>query len=108
MKAINNYIPFFISLYIKIFAYIYEKISKMLTDNENHQKQGQYDNSYIIKNFIFGVVNEYYTFYYIIFYLAREKCQFKNKTCLEFLTSQLRIIFYTNLTINLLKEIIKP
>ena len=108
LKAWGDWIPFIVSIYIKLFAYFYEYLSKKLTDFENHQKQGEYDNSYIIKNFFFGLINEYYTFYYIIFFQARENCNIKGKSCSEYLTYQLRAILYTSLTINLLKETVKP
>ena len=108
MKGYVSYIPILISFYIKLFAYFFEKVAKWLTDIENHQKQYQYDNSLIIKTFLFSLVNEYYTFYYIIFFIARKDGLVNGKACSDSIIFQLKAIFFTNLTINLVKEICKP
>ena len=108
LKSLGVWIPLIISIYIKLFSYLYDKIAVSLTNNENHQKQSQYDNSYIIKTFVFGLINEYYTFYYYIFISARWECDIKGNPCRENLIIQMRTILYTNLTINLIKEVLTP
>lgn len=108
LESVEKWVPLMISIYIKIFAYLYKCIATYLTNFENHQKQSQYEYSFIIKTFIFGIINEYYTFYHYIFFSSRKECISEIGSCTQDLIYQLRTILYANLTINLIKEILSP
>jgi len=64
---LNSFIPIGIAIYILIMKKLFNFINVKLTDNENHEKQVDWDNSYTLKKFAFSVVNCYYSIYYILF-----------------------------------------
>ena len=53
-------VTFFYQMLITEFANTYMKLSKKITYNENHQYQKNYDDSFIVKMFLFNFFN-YYT-----------------------------------------------
>jgi len=108
LLSVEKWVPLMISIYIKLFAALYKWIAYHLTNFENHQKNSQHENSFVMKTFVFGIVNEYYTFYHYIFFSVRTECNSEEVSCIHDLVYQLRTILYVNLTINLIKEILYP
>lgn len=53
-------VTFFYQMLITEFANTYMKLAKKITYNENHQYQKNYDDSFIVKIFLFNFFN-YYT-----------------------------------------------
>jgi len=107
-KMINTKVPMFIPILIAIFIIIMKKcygvVNEILTNNENHEKQISWDNSYTLKKFIFEIINCYYCFYYILFVKNfKGKCV-KHDNCFHDLRIQLRAIILSEL-INVILEI---
>jgi len=68
-EAIETFIPSLIqAFFIFIFSIIYGKIAHFLTSLENHRTQQDYNNHYIVKLFLFQVVNYFTGLYYIAFF----------------------------------------
>jgi len=59
-----------LSLQIKIFEAIFDKLVPIMTDYENHQYPDQYHDSLLWKMFLFGFVNNYCAFFCITVRLA--------------------------------------
>jgi len=80
-----------LAIQIKIFEIIWNKLSPLLTDFENHRYQDTYYNSLLWKQFTFQAVNNYSFFLYIAVKqrFSDEGCP--EGGCLEFLRVQLSI-----------------
>ena len=60
-EAVETFVPSVIqAFFIFIFSIIYGKIAHFLTSLENHRTQADYNNHYIVKLFLFQMVN-YFT-----------------------------------------------
>lgn len=89
------------AIQIQFFNYVYSKVVKKLTDLENHKTQVQYEDSLIIKTFIFQFVNSFNSLCYIAFVKTHiEGCidddhkePTKGVSCLDELNTQLITIF---------------
>ena len=77
---------------------IFGKINKKLTNLENHKTKEQYNNSFIIKKFIFSVANSFFSIFYLVFIL-----QDLDETSLSIKTS-----LYTSEFNRIKEETIKP
>jgi len=55
------------AIQIAVFNYVYSKVSKRLTDMENHRTNTEYEDSTIAKLFAFQFVNSYASFFFIAF-----------------------------------------
>jgi hypothetical protein len=77
---------------------IFGKINKQLTNLENHKTNEHYNNSYIIKKFIFSTANSFFSIFYLVFIL-----QDLDETSLAIKTS-----LYTNEFNRIKEETIKP
>lgn len=53
---------------IEVFNFLYYKVSVRLTDLENYKTQSQYENSLIIKTYLFEFFNSYNSIIYIAFF----------------------------------------
>jgi hypothetical protein len=102
----SSIIPFLIGIYIKILSIIFDYICIKLTDGENHQKESKYQKSYLLKTIIFNMVNNYFSFYYIIF-IKGIKNSCPQKDCFTYLGNQIRDI-YTSYFIAALIEMVIP
>lgn len=103
---------------ITVFNIIYQKLAKMLTDRENHRTDTQYEDSLIVKMFVFQFINSYASFFFLAFiagnlprppdapseYLGQ--CGASN--CMEPLSINLAIIFGSRLTITNFLDIFMP
>jgi hypothetical protein len=105
------------SIQITIFNLIYSELAVYLNNSENHKTDTQYQDSLILKVFLFQFVNSYVSFFYIAFIalylpvsegITREgfqgQCGFYN--CMQPLANNLAIIYATRLTSNNVIEII--
>lgn len=99
------------ALQIQFFNYVYSKLVVKLTEMENHKTQVQYEDSLIIKTFIFQFVNSFNSLCYIAFIKTNvegciddsHKTPTKGVSCLDELNTQLITIFI----ISYLKNIIE-
>lgn len=111
------------SVQIVIFNMIYNTIAVYLNNYENHRTATAYDDSLITKLFIFQFVNSYASFYFLAFiapYIARPshldddgsegdyvgECGASD--CMIPLSVNLGIIFFMNLTVNNVIEVVVP
>lgn len=103
---------------ITIFNMIYQKIVVKLTDIENHRTDTQYEDSLIVKLFMFQFVNSYASFFFLAFvaqyleppsgtpenYLGQ--CGYEN--CMQPLSVNLAIIFVTRLVTKGITDTVVP
>ncbi|CAJ1942244.1 unnamed protein product [Cylindrotheca closterium] len=69
MSSWKSFLPVIIhALSIMTLNKIYRKIATKLTDWENHQSQTDYDNSLILKRFLFEAFDCYIALFYLAFY----------------------------------------
>ena len=62
---------------------IFNLINKKITDLENHKTDEHYNNSFIIKKFIFNISNSFLSIFYLVFYLQDlDETSFTIKTSL--------------------------
>ncbi len=84
---------------IGVYGFIFEALADVLTEWENHRTQSEYDNSRVLKNFLFQFVNNYFVLFYIAYMReiedpiskASHPCHEGN--CLPELQMQLIIVF---------------
>ena len=73
----NQFLSSFLNLLIiQAFGQMYETITDMLNNWENHRTEAEFQNALVIKNFVFQFVNNYFMLFYIAFirdYLAEAK-----------------------------------
>lgn len=104
---------------ITVFNYIYRDIVVKLTDYENPRTDTIYEDSLIMKLFVFQFVNSYASFFFLAFialYLARSKGvddddsvgQCGASTCMYPLSINLAIIFGVRLTVTNFLDIFVP
>ena len=115
---------------IQIASRTYKPMAVKLTSWENHRTQTEYDDSLIIKNFMFEFLNNYFTLFFIAFLMdidipfkelwdwiseSFDKGQFPNEltgcpgtSCIGTLKRQLATVFTLKQTISLAKQYIKP
>ena len=102
------------AIQIQIFNFIYRKLSKTLTDLENHKTQEQYNDSLVLKIFAFQFVNSYNSLAYIAFVKTySEGCLVTNAkgskelqtgaSCMDELYTQLISIFIVGYLRNLIE-----
>ncbi|KAJ1410908.1 calcium-activated chloride channel-domain-containing protein [Ochromonadaceae sp. CCMP2298] len=103
---------------IVVFNFIYRSVVIKLTDHENPRTDTIYEDSMIVKLFVFQFVNSYASFFFIAFiagYLTTQdaadddaKGQCGATTCMEPLSINLAIIFGTRLTLTNFLDIFLP
>jgi hypothetical protein len=103
---------------IQVFNLIYQKIVIMLTNNENHRTDTLYEDSMIVKLFVFQFINSYSSFFFLGFiatYLPRPdgassdqvgQCAATN--CMEPIAINLAIIFGTRLFLTNFLDVVLP
>ncbi|GBB95120.1 hypothetical protein RclHR1_02480019 [Rhizophagus clarus] len=104
---------------IIILNLVYKNVARFLTDFENHKTETQYEDSLILKAYLFDFVNFYSALIYIMFaggescvnncdnQECRDKCIQQGKG-LTLLTIQLAIIFIGKQLIGQIQEILIP
>jgi Calcium-activated chloride channel len=55
------------AIQIQVFNYVYERLAKKLTELENHKTYTQYEDSLVLKTFVFQFVNSFNSVFYIGF-----------------------------------------
>jgi anoctamin-10/anoctamin-7 len=107
------------TIQITVFNYIYRSIVVKLTDYENPRTDTMYEDSLIMKLFVFQFVNSYASFFFLAFialYLARSSSidddsvvgQCGASTCMYPLSINLAIIFGVRLTVTNFLDIFIP
>ena len=91
------------AIQIQIFNFIYEKIAVKLNNLENHKTQSEYEDSLIIKTYLFQFVNSFNSLFYIAFlktnvegcivWAGSEKEQKVGASCMDELFVQLVTLF---------------
>jgi hypothetical protein len=106
------------AIQIQVFNLIYQRIVVILTDNENHRTDTLYEDSMIVKLFIFQFINSYSSFFFLAFiatYLQKPsgassemvgQCAAPN--CMEPIAINLAIIFGTRLFLTNFLDIALP
>lgn len=102
----NNYADIVCSvinaIQIQVFNFIYAKVVKILTNMENHKTQNKYEDSFVLKTFIFQFVNSFNSLVYIAFI----RCNLDNldeNICVNELSTQLISIFLVSYAKNLIE-----
>eukprot|EP01038_Epipyxis_sp_PR26KG_P015834 gene15834-21454_t len=103
---------------IQVFNMLYQILAVKLTNNENHRTDTQYEDSMIIKMFVFQFINSYISFFFLAFiapFLERPsgvstdfKGQCAATSCMIPLSLNLAIIFGVRLTITNFINILIP
>jgi hypothetical protein len=106
------------TIQITIFNVLYQFVAVKLTNLENHRTNTNYQDSLIVKMFVFQFVNSYASFFYIAFIAANlspvpgqpdgfmGQCGYYN--CMQPLSVNLAIIFGSRLTVTNLIEVLMP
>jgi len=97
------------STIIIILNMVYRKVAVYLTDWENYRTESEYENSFVVKNYMFQFVNSYISLFYIAFMKGRvsvfgltETC---SPNCMTELTIQLGALLLSNIFIGQLFEV---
>ena len=101
------------ALQIQILNLIFNKVAVKLTNLENHRTQSDYENSLILKSYVFQFVNSFFSLFYIAFFKSNiEGCMVwrgskkelvKGDTCVD----ELYIQFITIFTISFFRNIVE-
>lgn len=103
---------------ITVFNMIYQYLAKVLTDRENHRTDTLYEDSLIVKMFVFQFINSYASFFFLAFIAGNlerptnapsdflGQCGATN--CMEPLSINLAIIFGSRLTITNFLDVFVP
>lgn len=101
------------AIVVEIFNTLFTRISKWLTDRENHRAYSEYQNHLLAKTVVFKFINCYISLYYIAFFKNNSqlfgmamKCV--NDDCLEDLGSQLAIFMIVKVTLQNFVELGLP
>jgi hypothetical protein len=101
------FIPIMIGIFNKCVSMLYQKVCGILTDNENHEKKSHYDSAYLIKTLTFNIINTYFVFFHLIFYMNTfDKCP--KHDCSKHLSAQLIAQFIGYYLATIKFEIIIP
>ena len=57
------------NIILTVLGIVFDKVNRLLTDFENHKSNAHYNNSYILKKFIFESINYFFDILYIAFAL---------------------------------------
>ena len=99
---------------IGIYGFLFEAMGDKFTEWENHRTQSEYDNSKVLKNFLFQFVNNYFVLFYIA-YMREVSDPISGKphpcpggNCLPELQMQLIIVFSGKTLAKQLSYTLKP
>jgi hypothetical protein len=65
-------------VFIQLASRTYKPMAVRLTDWENHRTQTEYDDSLVVKNFMFEFINNYFTLFFIAFLMGNIDIPFKD------------------------------
>lgn len=89
-------------------------VCKMLTDNENHRTQSEYEMSWLVKIVFLKFVSSYFVLYYIAFVKVNSwdlfgvKMSCRNNDCFEELQLQLAMFVFVKMTLSNVFEYLIP
>ena len=86
------------NIILTVLGIVFDKVNRMLTDFENHKSNAHYNNSYILKKFIFESINYFFDILYIAFALND-----LNET-----TNTIKSFLYLNEVMRIVAETILP
>jgi hypothetical protein len=92
---------------IQVLNFVYSKIATALTDRENHRTETMYEDSIIVKIFVFQFVNSYASFFYLAF-VAEAFGDCPSDGCMSTLAINLAIIFGSRLVSGNIVELLIP
>lgn len=99
-----------LALQIQVLNYIYKGVATKLNDYENHRTDTQYEDSLIIKTFLFQFVNSFISFFYTAFLQPFQPdinpCI--DNSCMNNLQVMLGTIFISRLGVSNLMELLVP
>ena len=106
------------TIQIVVFNLLYGSVAIKLTNNENHRTDTQYQDSLILKTFIFQFVNSYASFFFLAFIAGNlepppnQQAGFQGQcgwvNCMQPLSVNLAIIFGSRLTVTNLLDMLLP
>ena len=106
------------SLQITFFNYVYSKLAKRLSDQENHRTNTEYEDAMIAKLFCFQFVNSFSSFFFIAFCAkflpkvdgdeASNVGQCGAKDCMYTLGINLAIVLLVRITVGNFQEFVLP
>lgn len=106
------------TIQITVFNMIYQQVAVKLTDDENHRTDTMYEDSMIVKLFLFQFINSFASFFFLAFiaqYVEAPHGTDSNyrgscgaPSCMEPLALNLLIIFGTRLTLSNFLDIFLP
>ncbi|KAG0353331.1 Anoctamin-5 [Podila minutissima] len=91
---------------IIILGEIWCRLAEWLTDKENHKYTESYEDSLIMKRYLFDFCNMYATLFYYAFFKAPDECLYD--ACITELTVQLAVVFIGKQFLNGLFEMVFP
>ena len=83
------------NLILTLLGMVFDKVNRILTDFENHKRNSDYNNSYIIKKVIFESINYFFDIIYIAFALKDLNNTTNTIKSLLYMNEILRIVFET-------------
>ena len=83
------------NLILTLLGMVFDKVNRILTDFENHKRNSDYNNSYIIKKVIFESINYFFDIVYIAFALKDLNNTTNTIKSLLYMNEILRIVFET-------------
>ena len=86
------------NILLTVLGIVFDKVNRLLTDFENHKSNAHYNNSYILKKFIFESINYFFDILYIAFALND-----LNET-----TNTIKSFLYLNEVMRIVAETILP
>ena len=86
------------NIILTVLGIVFDKVNRLLTDFENHKSNAHYNNSYILKKFIFESINYFFDILYIAFALND-----LNET-----TNTIKSFLYLNEVMRIVAETILP
>lgn len=86
------------NIILTVLGIVFDKVNRLLTDYENHKSNAHYNNSYILKKFIFESINYFFDILYIAFALND-----LNET-----TNTIKSFLYLNEVMRIVAETVLP
>lgn len=93
---------------IQVMNFVYSFLANALSERENHRTDTQFEDSMIIKIFLFQFVNSYASFFYLAFVAEYIEGGCQDNNCMESLAINLAVIYGTRLFVGNLTELLIP
>jgi hypothetical protein len=102
------------AIQISILNYVYTLVAEALTNRENHRTDTEYEDSMVVKLFVFQFVNSYCSFFYLAFLATSTNAEddalaeCSGSACMVPLAINLAVIFGTRLLSNNFSGLVVP